>query len=141
MASLVRSAGQLMDDALAGWPKDLADSLRETTRIQREIQQEFAFLHGTPRQIPPEPRPHTVSHRGPQNPLHHTWHEFVLDLQQLEARARHEHLKLTKANVARFGTDTPKTITRTMAWYGLAKTDWPPSTWDPNQSREGGAPA
>lgn len=129
-----------MDDAAAGYLKELAEALRETARIQREIQQQFAFLSGTPRrETPSTTPPHAASHRGPQNPLHQTWREFVLDLQQLEARARRERLKLTRANVARFGTDTAKTITRTMVWYGLAKTDWPPSTWDPNKSREGGA--
>jgi hypothetical protein len=28
--------------------------------------------------------------------------------------------------------DCPRTIERTMRWYGLAPTDWPPSTWDPH---------
>lgn len=126
-----------MDDA-ARYFKELADALRETTRIQREIQQEFAFLHGTRRQDDP-PRQHAPSHRGPTNPLHQTWRGFVQDLQQLEARARGERLKLTKANVCYFGTDTVKTITRTMAWYGLDKALWPPSTWDANEPREGGA--
>jgi hypothetical protein len=125
-----------MDGDTADVLRQMAEALRETARLQREMQQEFAFLHTTPRQAP---HPHTASHRGPLNPLHQTWRGFVLDLQQLEARARREGLKLTKANVARFGTDTVKTITRTMEWYGLAKTDWPPSPWDPNEPRQGGA--
>lgn len=127
-----------MDDA-GGYLKALADALVEAARLQHEtselIQQQFAFLSGTPAL----PAPSRIrAHRGPTNPLHQTWRGFAEDLQQLEAYARREQLKLTKANVARFGVDTARTILRTMEWYGLAKTDWPPSTWDPNEAREGG---
>jgi len=102
----------------------LAEALRESAR-QLE-------LGGMPAPRAP------VSHRGPLNPRHQTWRAFALDMQELEAHAVREHLKLTKANVCRFGVDTVKTVTRTMEWYGLSTTAWPPSTWDPNEAREGG---
>jgi hypothetical protein len=115
----------------------IAEALRETQRMQLEqsklVQRQLDRLDGA------APRAHVASHRGPLNARHQTWRGFVKDLQQLEAQARREGLKLTKANVCRFGIDTPKTITRTMRWYGLATSDWPPSIWDPNADREGGA--
>src|SRR3954453_15257601 len=110
MDSFVRSAGQVMDDDTAGYLRDLAEALRETAQIQREIQQAFATLHGAPRHTVSQSRSRPVSHRGPLNPLHQTWRSFALDLQHLEAIARRERFKLTKANVARFGVDTVKTI-------------------------------
>ena len=117
--------------------KAIAEALRETQRMQLEqsklVERQLDRLNGTP------PRPHAASHRGPLNPRHQTWRGFVTDLQQLEAQARREGLKLTKANVCRFGIDTPKTITRTMRWYGLATSAWPPSIWDSNADRQGGA--
>lgn len=133
-----------MDDG--GYLKEVADALREAARLHREtqelIQQQFAFLNGTPRKpLVDEPArpPRVVSHRGPTNPLHQTWRSFVLDLQKLEGYARRERLKLTKGNVCQFGVDTVRTITRTMEWYCLASTDWPPSTWNPDEPRMGGA--
>jgi hypothetical protein len=117
---------------LAAHLRAVAEALRETARLQ---QQQFAFL----RTLKLKPAHQTVSHRGPLNPRHRVWREFVLDLQQLEVQARREKMKLTKLNVCRFGVDTPKTITRTMQWYGLKTTDWPPSSWDPNAERQGGA--
>lgn len=78
------------------------------------------------------------SHRGPTNPRHQTWRGFVLDLQAQERRAVVESMRLTKSNVCQFGVDLPRTITRTMRWYGLASDAWPPSTWDPDEAREGG---
>jgi hypothetical protein len=125
-----------MDEAeVARHLKELGELLLETNRLQ---QQQFAFLQGVPQARPPR-TPRQSTHRGPTNPLHQTWRGFVLDLQKLEAYARREGLKLSKVNVTQFGVDTQKTITRTMEWYGLAKTDWPPSTWDPDEPREGGA--
>lgn len=123
MAPLVRCLGPRMDEHHLR--RLLAEALRESAR-QLE-------LGGMPAPRAP------ASHRGPQNPRHQTWRGFVQDLQQLEDHARREGLKLLKANVCRFGVDDPRTITRTMAWYGLAKTDWPPSTWDADELREGGA--
>jgi hypothetical protein len=128
-----------MDEAeVARHLKELGELLLETNRLQ---QQQFAFLQG----IPPAPAPRVPrpgsrpTHRGPTNPLHQTWRGFVLDLQKLEAHARRERLKLTRGNVARFGVDDARTIARTMTWYGLKPTEWPPSTWDPDEPREGGA--
>ena len=118
----------------AAYLKALAEALAETTRMQREIAQ--AMGHHLRRNM--SGGVSQASHRGPTNPLHRTWRGFVDDLQHLEALARREGLKLTKANVAQFGVDTVKTITRTMEWYGLGASDWPPSTWDPNELREGG---
>ena len=99
----------------------LADALRESAR-----QLELGGM--------PAPRTH-VSHRGPANPAHQSWRGFVADLQKLEAEAKREGLKLTKANLCRLGVDTVRTITRTMAWYGV--TSWPPSTWDPEKPPAG----
>lgn len=127
-----------MDDA-GSYLKALAEALAEAARLNHEtnelIQQQFAFLSGT--LALPAARRIRV-HRGPTNPLHQTWRGFAEDLRQLETHARREQLKLTRANVARFGVDTSRTILRTMEWYGLSKTDWPPSTWDPNEARAGG---
>lgn len=131
-----------MDEAeIARHLQALAEALLETTRLQ---QQQFAFLQDIPHALAPlaltpRVRRSPPSHRGPTNPLHQTWRGFVLDLQKLETYARRERLKLTRGNVAQFGVDTPKTIARTMAWYGLKPTDWPPSTWDPDEPRDGGA--
>jgi hypothetical protein len=99
----------------------LADALRESAR-QLE-------LGGMPAPRAP------VSHRGPLNPAHQSWRGFVEDMQKLEAEAKREGLKLTKANLCRLGVDTVRTITRTMAWYGV--TSWPPSTWDPEKPPAG----
>jgi hypothetical protein len=117
---------------LAAQLRAVAEALRETARLQ---QQQFAFL----RTLRPKPAQQPVSHRGPLNPRHQTWRGFVLDMQDLEARARREKLKVLKANVCQFGLDTVKTITRTMRWYGLGPRDWPPSTWNPDEDRPGGA--
>jgi len=143
MSLLVLLEGSPVDDAGEGaYLQRIAEALAETTRMQQEIarlvQQQFEFVRG----VPQRPSEHTArqpaSHRGPTNPLHQTWRGFVEDMQRLEAYARREGLKLTKANVCRFGVDTVKTITRTMEWYGLDDHDWPPSTWDPTEVREGG---
>jgi hypothetical protein len=128
-----------MDEEAARYFKEAAEALRETTRIQREIQQQFAFLHLLPSAVPRSVRRAPASHRGPLNPAHQTWRGFCDDLQKLEEHARREGLKLTRANVCRGGLESPKTLRRTMAWYGLVATAWPPSTWDPNEPREGGA--
>jgi hypothetical protein len=125
-----------MDEAeVARHLRELGELLLETNRLQ---QQQFAFLQGVPQARPPRTSRQST-HRGPTNPLHQTWRGFVLDLQKLEAHARRERLKLTRGNVARFGVDDARTIARTMTWYGLKPTEWPPSTWDPDEPREGGA--
>ena len=112
----------------------IVEALRQSARVQSQaaelIQRRFEFVRDVPRT--------PVSHRGPTNPLHQTWRGFVLDMLKLQNYAEREGLKLTKHNVARFGVDTVKTITRTMEWYGLRPNDWPPSRWDPNEDRQGG---
>jgi hypothetical protein len=129
-----------MDEATARYLKELADALLQTARIQHEMQQEFGFLQGiAPAPSDKKPRRPMTSHRGPSNPRHQTFRGFALDMQQCEAKATREHLRLSKKNVAQFGVVSDKTVVRTMEWYGLAPTAWPPSTWDPNESREGGA--
>jgi len=135
MGRLVPPDGGRVDDGdTAAYLKQVAEALRDTALVQREM---FDFLRRAP-QSAPTPRP-SVSHRGPLNPRHQIWRSFVEDLQQLEAQAKREGLKLTKANVCRFGVDTAKTITRTMEWYGLdVRRDWPPSTWDASEQRAGG---
>jgi len=135
MSSLGLPAGPAMDEHdLAAYLKATAEALAETTRMQREIaqamQHHLAHSRRAATGLP--------SHRGPSNPLHRTWRGFVEDLQHLEALAHREGLKVSKANVAQFGVDTVKTITRTMEWYGLSAHDWPPSTWDANEPRTGG---
>src|SRR5215471_365352 len=77
-------------------------------------------LRRSPRKLPGHPRP---------NSLHRTWGEFIESMQVLESRARARNIKPTKQALADLGNQSSKTITRTMAWYGLR--DWPPSLWLP----------
>lgn len=109
-----------------------AELQRETATIQSVlVQQELELLRtGALRQ---RQRPPSVAHVSrpyrPLNVVHRTWRGFVDSMQMLEARARQEHLKPTKKAVCGLGPDSVKTITRTMALYGLHPDDWPPSRW------------
>ncbi len=78
-----------------------------------------------------EQKPHR---HVPSNPDHRTWRGFVLSMQHLEDEARNVDLKLSKKAVCQLGTDSAKTIVRTMTeTYGLRADDWPPSRWDPEK--------
>ena len=70
----------------------------------------------------------------PRNPDHRTWRGFVLSMQALEKMARELHLVTTKLAVCQLGSDSPKTVTRTMVLtYGMDPDNWPPSLWDPDK--------
>ena len=140
MSLLVRLAAGPAGSPVAEGEQETARMLHEAARLQLQLaelmRREFDLLRAEPRSTPP--RSTSPSHRGPLNPQHRTWRGFVEDLQNLETRAVREDLKLTKANVARFGFENVRTITRTMQWYGLNATDWPPSNWDATEDRHGG---
>lgn len=106
-------------------------------RVARLLREVAELLDGeAARKAAPRPAP---THRGPTNaPQHRTWRGFVLDLQALERQLVREGRAVTKTNVCTASGLTVVTITRTMRWYGLLPTDWPPSTWDPDEPREGG---
>jgi hypothetical protein len=145
------------DAQLPMWSAEEVEDLRQTARdllaaarLQERIQarmleqqqqrwqQPFDFidLRELPTR-PPAPRPPTRRKHPVQNPRHRTWSGFVQAMQELEGIARREGLRLSKRAVCQFGPDSPKTITRTMARYGLRPEDWPPSTWNPDRPLTG----
>jgi hypothetical protein len=112
-----------------------AAALREAVQMQRNaaalVQQEMALVRSLSRQRNPQPGRRTPAPRGPWNPRHRTWREFVLDMQRLEAQLP-SGIKPTKQALAMLGSDSARTITRTMRRFGLPANDWPPSHWNPD---------
>lgn len=110
---------------------DLAEGLRETARVQRQQQD---LLQQQIRRISTATTPSEPRESRPSNSKWRTWRGFVLDLQALEARVP-RRVKVTKAKLGELGPDSARTISRTMECYGLTVTDWPPSTWNPDEER------
>lgn len=79
---------------------------------------------------------HTSRPYRPATERHRTWAGFVESMQALEQTAPELGFKrFTKEVAGQIGSDSARTITRTMQAYELAPTDWPPSTWDATEDR------
>jgi len=121
----------MVDD---GWMD--ADALRELLDVLRLQAEALAAMANREAGRPPpasgraDRRPHQ-----PQNKAFRDWRRFRDHMQNLEQTVRLEHnmgpeSRVTKEMIYAAGGPPAKTLTRIMTdTFGLAPTDWPPSTW------------
>jgi hypothetical protein len=118
------------------WPPEflevmrpIVQALQDATALNRELSRRAS--------APRETRPTARGERPyrPSNPLHRSWRGFREDMQKAERTVRQNlHLQPTdtvsKLLIQQHSGLQVKTITRIMTLtYGLAASDWPPSTW------------